>query len=149
MNTGMRLQTSRAELFAQWKQLRNALYSGLDDEHHEREMDLIHGAADQACFVAVAADEDLVGFIEASLRNIVDGCIGGPVGYIEGLYVRPDCRGRGIGRALVDCAVDWFRDSGCSEMATDSELEDGDAQSYWLGLGFEETWRVVQFRKTL
>jgi ribosomal protein S18 acetylase RimI-like enzyme len=34
-------------------------------------------------------------------------------------------------------------------MATDAEMENEDAQQFWSDLGFEETWRIVQYRKSL
>ncbi|MDD3763619.1 MAG: GNAT family N-acetyltransferase [Nevskiales bacterium] len=149
MESVWHVQSLGPDQFAAWKALRNALYSGLDDEAHEREMATIHAAPDQRCFAALDAQRRLVGFIEASLRNIVDGCDAGPIGYIEGLYVTPDARGMGIGGDLVAHAVAWFRQAGCSEMATDAELDDSEAQDYWRKAGFEETWRIVQFRRAL
>jgi len=137
------------ELFPQWKRLRNSLYTGLDDTEHEREMAAILSAPDQACLVAMSGDGKLAGFVEVSQRNIVDGCDGSPVGYIEGLYVRSELRGQGVGRALVERAIEWFRQAGCREVASDAELDDTDAQAYWQRLGFEEVWRIVQYRKVL
>lgn len=149
MSTDVQLRVVTPELFPQWKRMRNSLYSGLDDAQHEREMATIQTSDDQRCFVAVSGDDRLLGFIEASLRNIVDGCDGGPVGYIEGLFVTPARRRQGIGKSLIARALDWFRETGCTDMATDSELDDAEAQAYWKRIGFEETWRIVQFRKPL
>lgn len=149
MNHSMNLRVVTPELFGQWKRLRNSLYSGLDDAQHEREMNAIVGAGDQACFVAASADDRLLGFIEVSLRNIVDGCAGTPVGYVEGLFVIPNRRRQGIGKALLAHAMDWFRQAGCAEMVADAEVDDTEAQGYWNRVGFEEIWRIVQFRRAL
>ncbi len=149
MSTHVHLRVVTPDLFAQWKRLRNSLYTDLDPAQHEHEMEVIHSSADQACFVAASADDKLLGFIEVSLRNLVDGCDGSPVGYIEGLFVTPNRRRQGIGAALMARAADWFRESGCSAMATDSELDDAEAQAYWQRIGFDEIWRIVQFRKAL
>ncbi len=52
-------------------------------------------------FVATFGDA-LIGFIEVGLRSHAEGCDGRrAVGFIEGWYVRPEQRCRGIGRALV------------------------------------------------
>jgi len=150
MNSDVQIQVVRPDQFTQWRGLRDALYSGLEAEFHDDEMDQIYASEDQRCLVALMPPHArVVGFVEISLRNIVDGCDGSPVGYFEGLYVSPEARGRGIARALMQGACDWFRQQGCSEIATDSELDDTEAQAFWSAMGFDELWRVVQFRRAL
>jgi aminoglycoside 6'-N-acetyltransferase I len=43
----------------------------------------------------------------------------------------------------------WGRTQGCSEFASDALLENSDSHSMHRALGFEETERVVYFRKSL
>jgi aminoglycoside 6'-N-acetyltransferase I len=135
--------------FAQWKALRSALYTGLDDAFHQREMAHILAADHLAAFLALDEAGRAAGLLELSLRNVVDGCIDGPVGYVEGVYLAPDARGRGEGRRLLAFAADWFRARGCREMATDTELENVDAQTFYRAAGFTQAWTVVQFRRRL
>jgi aminoglycoside 6'-N-acetyltransferase I len=71
------------------------------------------------------------------------------VGYIEGWYVAPDLRGMGIGRRLVQAAEDWARSNGCREMASDCTLDNDLSLRAHLALGYEETERLVHFRKVL
>lgn len=129
--------------------MREHLYTGLDGDFHDREMAFILDSAHTAAFLALAATGEPAGLLELSLRNVVDGCIGGPVGYIEGLWLAPGHRGRGDGRRLVDFAAAWFREQGCRDMATDALLDETGAQAFWRRAGFEETWRVVQFKRPL
>jgi len=37
-------------------------------------------------------------------------------GYLWGVYVAPDCRGRGIGRALTQAVVEHLRSVGCTQV---------------------------------
>jgi len=87
--------------------------------------------------------------LELSLRNFVDGCLGGPVGYVEGIYLAPQTRGRGEGRRLLDFAAGWFRSRGCRDMAADAELDNEEAQRFLKRAGFEETFRIVEYRRSL
>jgi aminoglycoside 6'-N-acetyltransferase I len=132
-----------------WLVMRRDLYSDVDDAFHALEMDLILSSDDRACLLVRAPDDEAVGFIEITLRNAMDGCLGGPVGYIEGIYLIPSWRGLGLGPAMVDAVAEWFRTQGCRAMATDAEIDNEDAQQFWNDLGFEETYRIVQYRKSL
>ncbi len=132
-----------------WLAMRQDLYSDVDDASHALEMDLILSSSDRACLLVRSPGGDAVGFIEITLRNAVDGCLGGPVGYIEGIYLIPSWRGLGLGPAMVDAVAEWFRAQGCRAMATDAEIDNEDAQQFWNELGFEETYRIVQYRKSL
>ena len=136
--------------FPQWRRMREQLYSGLDAAFHDREMELILASAEAACFLSLmTASAEPVAMLEVSLRNFVDGCLGGPVGYIEGIYVVPSLRAGGHGRELVQFAARWFRSKGCREMAADAELENREAQQFLSRAGFVETFRIVEFKRSL
>ncbi|MEM9555429.1 MAG: GNAT family N-acetyltransferase [Acidobacteriota bacterium] len=132
-----------------WSRMRAAVYSDLDPALDQAEMDRVLASDDFTCFIAEAPDGAAAGFAEVSLRNIVDGVAGGPVGYLEGLYVEAAHRGTGTGRALIDRAIAWCREHGCSHLATDAELENTAAQNLYEHLGFERKWTVVQFLKEI
>ncbi len=101
---------------AQWHALRSALWPDCTAERHASEM---HEYASRggrfATFVACLRENELCGFLEASLREFAEGCDSSPVGYIEGIYVRPDARLYGIGRALTAAAEQWARENGAVE----------------------------------
>ena len=136
--------------FPEWLAMRQALYTGVTEAFHLQEMESIFTSPHMRCFLAKSeVGDDVIGLLELSLRNIVDGCSGSPIGYIEGLYIKPEFRGRGFGRALAAFAESWALGHGCEEIATDSELENTSAQGFFQGLDFGETWRIVQFKKIL
>lgn len=143
------IQEADKEHFPEWCQMRDALFTGLDEDFHQQEMALIFDAEDRTCFMAYNSFNEPIGFIELSLRNLVDGCLSSPVGYIEGIYLQPEDRSVGTGRQLINWAETWFKEKGCTEMATDAEINNLDAQKFHERVGFKETYRIVQYKKIL
>lgn len=101
------------------------------------------------CILLAEADGQVVGFLEASLRDYAEGCDTSPVGYLEGWFVAEPYRRRGVGAALVRAAEAWARSQGCTEMASDAELHNLGSHRAHEALGYEEVERVVLFRKML
>lgn len=145
----MRIVEITRERFQDWRRMRGELYDGLDAGFHEAEMELIFSSDLATCFIGLVGSGEAVGMLEVSLRNFVDGCLGGPVGYVEGIYVTPEHRKRGYGRELVQFAVHWFRSSGCRDMAADAELTNLAAQDFLRKAGFGETYRIVEYKRSL
>ena len=110
-------------------------------------------ARDSAAFRAFVARDPLagpLGFAEVAVRtDFVNGCEHRPALFLEGIFVRPEHRGRGVARALCNAAADWGLAQGCREFASDGYIDDQDSLAAHRGLGFEETERVVYFRKPL
>lgn len=91
-----------------------------------------------------------LGFAEVSVRtDFVNGCHHRPVLFLEGIYTRPEHRGRGVARALCEAAGQWGREHGCREFASDVYIDDDQSLAAHRRLGFEETERVVYFRMPL
>ena len=101
-------------------------------------------------FVAYSNSRQPVGFAEASVRrDYVNGTESSPVAFLEGLYVIPEARRTGIARSLVAEVVRWAQGAGCRELASDALLDNHVSHAVHRALGFEETERVVFFRKLL
>jgi aminoglycoside 6'-N-acetyltransferase I len=132
--------------------MRAALWSDDGPEAHAGDIaaTFLAGDPDQVAFVAEGAEGQLFGFIEASLRrDHVDGCDTSPVAFAEGAYTVPEARGTGIGRALVEAVADWGRAKGCTELGSNALLDNTASHAFHEAIGFEETERVVFFRRTL
>lgn len=100
-------------------------------------------------FVALE-DGRVIGFAEAAIRrDYVNGCDTSPVLFLEGLFVDPGHRRQGVAGALVAAVAGWGRARGCSEFASDAELDNVDSHAMHRSLGFIETERVVYFRRDL
>jgi GNAT superfamily N-acetyltransferase len=100
-----------------------------------------------AAFVAVRPAGGLCGFVEASVRQMADGCTTHPIGYVEGWYVDPDVRRQGVGRVLVEAAEAWAVSRGCREMASDAHLDNAASVAAHRALGFNDEAATVRFRK--
>ncbi|MGO1073749.1 aminoglycoside 6'-N-acetyltransferase [Lysobacter sp. CA199] len=139
---------TRADLPA-WARLRAQLWPEQELADLASELDDWFEDARLAAFVAEAGDS-LCGFAEASLRrDYVNGTESSPVAFLEGWYVSPARRGEGIGRALVAAVEAWGREQGCRELASDALLDNIDSHRAHAACGFEETERVVYFRRAL
>jgi len=137
-------------LFDAWVKMRCALWP----DYPETELRAGAGAmllSPEKHNVRIAVvDGRPVGFSETSFRqDYVNGCETSPVAFLEGIYVEPGARREGVARALVREAETWARKSGCSEFASDALLENSASHKMHTALGFDETERVVYFRKKL
>jgi len=133
---------------AAWARLRLGLWPDADDPPEALAQSL--DDAEGAVFLACLADGEAVGFAEVRLRHdYVNGTGSSPVGFLEGWYVQPPWQGHAVGRALLVAVEDWTRAAGCSELASDSRVEDVHAHAAHRACGFEEIERVVYFRMAL
>jgi len=132
-----------------WLEMRQALWPDFPKLEHVREIEVTITTKTDVVFVAESQSGQVVGFVEASLRSFADGCETSPVGYIEGWFVRSEHRRQGIGQALVAAAEQWAIELGCVEMASDARIENAVSQQSHLAMGYEETGRLVCFKRRL
>ncbi len=132
-----------------WLRMRLLLWPYSDRQELLAQMQSMLNEPLEPVFVVVRPDGSLGGFLEAGLRKYADGCSTSPVGYIEGWYVDEDLRRLGVGARLVRAAEEWAREQGCSEMASDTWLDNDMSISAHLSLGYEECERLVHFCKKL
>ncbi len=132
---------------AEWLRMRRSLWADCPDDQHAIEMEEILGSDSEEVFFAERPDRGLCGFLEAALRSRANGCDSTPVGYIEGWFVDEDMRRQGVGRPLVEAAEAWARSRGCRQMASDAELWNEVSHQAHGALGYEETARLVLFKK--
>ncbi|HEV7222266.1 MAG TPA: aminoglycoside 6'-N-acetyltransferase [Pirellulales bacterium] len=134
---------------AAWIEMRQALWPECPHAEQLVEAERTLASEIQAVFVAESPTGELCGFIEMALREFASGCATTPVGYIEGWYVKPQFHRQGIGRALVAAGERWAVERGCVEMASDALLANAVSQQAHRALGYEESERLVCFRKGL
>lgn len=133
----------------QWLALRHALWPDNDLAELGREINEYDPGNPKTTAIGAFDGDRLVAFAEASVRSWGDGCDTAPVGWLEGIYVAPERRGSGIARRLVAAVENWTRDKGLVELGSDAVIENQTSIARHAQWGFEETKRVVMFRKRL
>jgi aminoglycoside 6'-N-acetyltransferase I len=148
----MLIEPAEERHLAAWAEMRADLWP--DGSEADQLLDLktsyLADNPDLKAFIATDEEGKVAGFAEAAVRHdYVNGCDTSPVLFLEGLYVRPEARRQGVAGRLVKRAADWGREQGCREFASDALLDNIGSHSLHAALGFEETERVVYFRKEL
>jgi aminoglycoside 6'-N-acetyltransferase I len=146
----MNVRTLQAADHDAWLAMRALLWPHCKPEQHVSEMHAyFSGRGALATFVAEDADGLLCGFIEASLRPSAEGCTTAPVAYVEGIFVQPALRRRGVGRRLVAAVENWARSHGCVEFASDCQIENLASIRFHERMGFAVAKRFMHFRRAL
>ena len=122
-------------------------------DHREEELaDELAGllANGEAAFFLEEEGGEYLGFAQVQLRrDYVEGAHSSPVGYLEGIYVRPGSRRRGTARALLAACERWAADMGCAEFASDCPVDNADSLRFHLASGFQEAGRIICFTKQI
>ena len=135
-----------------WTEMRCALWPDGDHASHGAEVArYLRGELRMPLEVLIAFDDAnaAIGFAELSIRAYAEECVTDRVAYLEGWYVVPAWRRRGVGKALVDAAEAWARAQRCTEFGSDAVIDNDVSAAAHVALGFEETVRLRCFRKTL
>ena len=103
-----------------------------------------------AAFFIKYVKENPVGFAQCGLRtDYVEGTESSPVGYLEGIFVKEEYRKNGYAKELLCACEMWAKELGCSEFASDCELDNMDSFYFHMAMGFEEANRIICFKKSL
>lgn len=114
-------------------------------EHFER----LVTDEEAACFMKYE-DGKAVGFAQCQLRHdYVEGTETSPVGYLEGILVEEAFRHKGYAKELLAECEKWAKSKGCTEFASDCELENEESLRFHMAMEFEEANRVICFKKNI
>ena len=121
--------------------MRDALWPSPAGEHGEEIDRYFAGELREPLEVLIAFDDrgEAFGFVELSIRAHAEGCFTDHVAFVEGWYVEPATRGTGVGAALIRAAETWARSQGCTELASDTEVENLASAAAHRAVGFTET----------
>lgn len=105
---------------------------------------------DEACVFLKSVGESAAGFAQCQLRcDYVEGTESSPVGYLEGIFVREEFRHKGYAGELLRECEKWAKEKGCTEFASDCELENEESFNFHMAMGFAEANRIICFSKKL
>ena len=133
---------------AEWLDMRRGIWPEASEDYLGSDLDEIL-ASDRDIVYLAFLDGQPVGMIEASLREWAEACESSPVGYIEGWFVKKELRGNHVAGALIQAAENWARQNGCTEMASDTWLDNEVGIRAHARLGYHEVERLVHFVKRL
>ena len=137
---------------AAWLRLRHALWPEGSEAEHREEIDRFFAGKTQEPLAVILAEDGTgwsVGLAELSIRAQAEGCRSDRVAYLEGWFVVPRARRRGVGRALIAAAAEWGRSQGCRELASDAEPDNDVSAVAHRAVGFTEVGLMRCFRKEL
>ena len=115
------IRSVRREDAEAWERMRSDMWPDGRQDHGPEIAAFFAGTleAPEAVLVAENAAGQLVGVAELSIHTDLPSRVGQRVGYVEGLYVVPYARRRGVARSLLIASREWGREHGCTEIASD------------------------------
>lgn len=84
-------------------------------------------------------DGDVVGYAYAAVEGHDYMALRGPAGVLHDVIVDPEHRGRGVGRLLLDAALEFFRSRGVPRVVLWTAQRNEAAQRLFASVGFRRT----------
>lgn len=92
----------------------------------------------------------VIGFAHCQLRyEYVEGTNSSPVGYLEGIFISENYRKFGHASKLIQFCESWLKEKGCTEFASDSEINNIDSYNFHKSNGFTEANKIVCYTKEI
>lgn len=149
----MRAQELTPDTYSVWAGMRQALWEDHTDKKDRRQFQEYlakRQVGEALSYFAVSDDGNYSGFLDAALRvDHVDGVEHPPVWYVEGIFVLPESRGKGVGRFLCSVLEHHARAQGYVVIASDCELDDYDSEAFHKAIGFKEAIRSIHLTRSL
>ncbi len=128
-----------------WVHLRHALWPNPTLEALEAEAQSILSSPHEVCFLVVHSSQGAVGFAEAAIYRPPNG----PYCHVEGWYVTPDFRGRGHGKALIECIEQWALHRSIVLLTSDTDANYPLSPTAHARAGFKKIHDLLIFTKHL
>lgn len=93
---------------------------------------------DKAVLVA-DMDGHVIGYAYAAVEGYDYMALRGPAGVLQDVIVDPERRGRGVGRLLINAALEFFRSRGVPRVMLSTAERNEGAQRLFTSMGFRRT----------
>lgn len=106
--------------------------------------------SDESAIFLLSLENNVIGFAQCQLRHdYVEGTDSSPVGYLEGIFVKEEYRKLGYAKELLKKCEEWAKEKGCTEFASDCELDNDTSLKFHMSMGFIEANRIICLTKHL
>jgi ribosomal protein S18 acetylase RimI-like enzyme len=107
---------------------------------------LVDDQSGRSIALVAASSDEIVGM--CTIQTLISTAEGGPVGLVEDVIVRADCRGRGIGARLLTEALAWSKARKLSRLQLLADQENGPALAFYSTCSWSPT-SLICLRKHL
>ncbi len=136
--------------FPVWASMLASLHGNSSPTELLRELhELVALGEPYVAFLAFDQKGRAVGVIDARVRNYAEGSPELRAAYVEDLWVEPDVRNKGVGRALLEEVEHWARAEGLHWLGSDTTPDNLWSLRWHAAVGFTEVERLVVFGKPL
>jgi aminoglycoside 6'-N-acetyltransferase I len=138
--------------YLQWLHMRQLLWPDCAIEDHRNEMQMWLSDLQHFPVFIAEYENEVIGFLEASLYEQQPGVASSSVVYLEGWYVKEGHRRKGVGRRLVECAEEWAKAKRMKHLLSDTEIFNNISVHAHQQIGFKELRRTsaeIVFTKEL
>lgn len=107
-------------------------------------------SSDESAIFLLSIENEAIAFAQCQLRHdYVEGTDSSPIGYLEGIFVKEEYRKLGYAKELLKKCEAWAKEKGCTEFASDCELDNDTSLKFHMKMGFIEANRIICFTKQL
>jgi ribosomal protein S18 acetylase RimI-like enzyme len=107
---------------------------------------LVLDQSGRSIVLVAASHDEIIGM--CTVQTVISTAEGGPVGLVEDVIVRADCRGRGIGTRLLNEAIVWSKTRNLSRLQLLADRENGPALAFYKSCCWSAT-SLICLRKQL
>ena len=107
---------------------------------------LVNDQSGRSVVLVAESRDELIGM--CTVQTLISTAEGGPVGLVEDVIVRADCRGHGIGARLLTEAIIWSKSRKLSRLQLLADRENGPALAFYSTCRWSPT-SLICLRKHL
>lgn len=116
----------------------------IDLQKHKKALEMIiSGKTGGMIFIA---EKNMMAVGMVNLQKTVSTAAGGYSVLLEDLYVIPACRNSGIGKILIDKAVQWGREQNAFRIQLAADLRNLQAADFYSGRGFKKSNMICYYK---